>query len=744
MGIQDTYKSWRKREADSSPDKEEFSRNLRRAHDLILRRKYADALGRLDQHTENAHNPASKAKILGLIGDSLVKRGKRDEAIAAYERAEIVTSKHSRAWLRPVIARVKLQLLHGAFDDAFETARRGVARSLKEERNFRTLKRKLEKQIAERGEVVIMSRPHRSSVVATRFGHLFLRSGELEAANFFFEKVIQVNPRGGCRARLGLAEIALRSQDYQRAHYWAKDGIINGKFQAKTLSGWPILIAARRGEGKSGLPLPVLKWLRGHWDSGVGQRALQHTVEELRKNEDPLWHKLAWRWLQAEPENAVLQCHLYKLLLSDAKIRGADASDIRKIATSFWETDNLSLREQISAMRAIAKSQLGSGAIFDDAAFVSRIRNDFGVRGQDRARQALAAVYWEFDQESRAVEILTTVAESAPTGSKRWGQANWRLAQWKYQLGDAGASSEIFLSIAEQKTTPERIRNFALVDALRMAGVAGRDDLTLRAKPFLQAALAMINDPELLLDMSRQLGSAPDCHQLFEAYRAKGEQGITRAIEAATEPSLAATLLFKYARRQNDWGDFDGTIRVWETMDAQRRAWIWSPQEEYWEYLAYVMRAYTWRKLPAEAESIATEYVNDPATTADGVAILGNSYASLLIYQDRMQEGLTVFKRVVDEAPQHPYAAYAYYWFALRSAQENQPERASTYAMQIEKCLGDRSKLGWQLELRCQAQLIRRAAERGSLAKMGEPVTGFEDETVSRAERSILRDLAKL
>lgn len=64
--------------------------------------------------------------------------------------------------------------------------------------------------------------------------------------------------------------------------------------------------------------------------------------------------------------------------------------------------------------------------------------------------------------------------------------------------------------------------------------------------------------------------------------------------------------------------------------------------------------------------------------------------------------------------------------------------------MQIEKCFGDRSKLGWQLELRCQAQLIRRAVERGSLTKMGVPVIGFEDETVSRAERSILGDLAKL
>lgn len=744
MNQPDDFKSWRKREADTKPDKADFSRQLRKAHDLIQKRGFAQALGVLDRESKGQITPAKKSKILGLAGDSLAKRGKILAAIQAYKRAEIYAKDHPRAWLRPLIAQVKLQLIQGKFDEAFENARLGIARSLKEERTFKRLRKELEKQLAETGEVVIVSRPPRPSVVATRFGHLFLRAGELDAAHFFFEKVIQVNPRGGCRARLGLAEISLRSQEYKKAQFWAGDGIVNGKFQAKTLSGWPVLIAARRGLGEPGLPLPLLRWLRGHWTTPVGQRALQHCVEELRKSEDPLWRKLAQRWLKAEPESEIIKCHLRKLLLSDAKISSDNPSEILSASLALWETNKLSLREQISAVRAIASARLSMGDTVGENYFFSAIESTYGIRGRDRAKQAVAAVLYDFGQKERAIEILTTVAKAAPLGSKRWGQANWRLAQWKYEAGSPGDAGELLIAIAEQDKTPERIRNFALVDALRMAGVANRKDITLRAKPYLETALAMISDPELLMDMSRQLGSAPDCRKLYGAFREKGERGIKEAIRAANDPAQASTLLFKYARRQNDWGDFAGTTAVWESMDQQRRAWIWSAREPYWEYLAYVMRAYTWQNLPEKAEKIAVHSVNDPATTSDGLAILGNSYAALLIYQGKIQEGIDVFRRVASDAPQHAYAAYAYYWFALEAIYHRDFHEAKIHAVKISKCLDARSNLNWIRELRCQAQLLAHAAAEKSLSDFEIEIHGYKSTEVSKAAGSILRDIAKL
>lgn len=744
MDLEDDFKSWRKREADSNPDRAEFSRQLRRAHDLIQQQGYAKALGVLDRQSTEAISPAKKAKILGLVGDSLAKRGQAPAAIKAYQSAEAYVENHPRAWLRPVVAQVKLELTHGAFDDAFEAARLGIARSLKEERNYKKLRKELEKQLEETGEVVIVSRPPRSSVVATRFGHLFLEAGELNAAHFFFEKVIQVNPRGGCRARLGLAEISLRSQDYEKAHHWSKDGIVNGKFQAKTLSAWPILIAARRGLNEPGLPRPLLKWLRGHWDTPVGQRALQHCVEELRKSDDPLWRSLVHRWLKAGPENNIIKCHLQKLLLADAKLATEAPTEVLKASLALWNTENLSLRERISVMRTILISQLKIGEDVDDEYFASAIGRIYGIQGRDRAKQAIAAVLHSSGQKERAIEILLAVAQAAPVGSKRWGQANWRLAQWRYDSGDPGRAAERFLSIAEQKKTPERIRNFALVDALRMAGVASREDITLRAKPYLETALAMISDPELLLDMSRQLGSAPGCHQLYGAYREKGEKGIVEAIRSAHEPAQASTLLFKYARRQNDWGDFAGTTAFWESMDPQRRAWIWIAQESYWEYIAYVMRAYAWQDLLAKAEKIAVEYVNDPATTPNGLAILGNSYAALLIYQGKIEDGIAVFRRIANDAPQHAYAAYAYYWFALEFMSRGEFQEAEIQAASIQKCLDARSNLSWIRRLRCQSKLLSHASVTQSLGSFDIAIDGFESTEISKAGNSILRDLEKL
>lgn len=702
------FKKWRKRKPSPHGDREKTSTQLREARDLIQRRKYAEGLQLLDVQGSAASSPLMKAKILGLAGDACAKQGKLPEALEAYQKSEQNTASHPRAWLRPAIAQVRHLLRHGKVEDSFEVARKSVARSLKEERDFKKLVQSIARELEEKGQFIVIQRPPRSSVVSTRLGHLFLNEGELEAARFFFEKVVEINPKGGCRARLGMAEIFLRSRDHQKAQEWALDGIRNGKFQAKTLSGWKLLIAARRGLEMTGLPSAEAEWLKKNSLSPVGIRALQIVVVELRKAGDPLWQSLTQDWLAGTgaKDFPATAYNFRRMLLSSAQTAGANPQALLSIAWSMWNTGSLSLLEHISAARAVVSGLLASQQEVLPTPFVETAKKQFGKEGGDRMAQAISELLFQFGREKPAMVLLEAILASTPVGSKRWGRSTWRLAKYKASQGNIGEAAELYLSIAEQSKTPERIRNFSLVEALRAATVSGRQEIARRAKPFLKSALGLMEDPALLLDMSRQLGSAPDCRELAQAFRKKGEQAVRTAIASATTPSAAVTWLFQYARRQNDWGDFDGTIAVWESMDEARKLWLWTPKMEFWEYLAYVLRSYGWKKRLEDAEKMAAKYVDDPATPADGTAILGNSYAAILIHHGHIPRALEIFRQVVGESPRHPYAAYAYYWFALQAVQNGDFKKVEAFAASMRDCLDDRSRLSWICELLIKSHIL--------------------------------------
>jgi tetratricopeptide (TPR) repeat protein len=562
-----------------------------------------------------------------------------------------------------------------------------------------------------------------------------------------FEKVIEINPKGGCRARLGLAEISLRTRNFVQAEKWATDGLENGKFQAKTLSAWPILISARRNIGKVLLSNTEVARLKTNCKAPVGRRAMQLVVTELRKSNDPLWKTLATDWLQCDGEAispAIAYC-FRRMLASSAENEGRSPQEKLQHAMGMWKTGSLSLLEQISSARAVVSSLLALKSEVTETQFISRAKQDFGKEGGDRMSQAIAELLFRNGYQEKAIAILEGILATTPEGSKRWGRSTWRLAKFQNEMGDNAIAGDLFLRIAEQEKIPARIRNFSLTEALRSAAMAGADDIIQRAKPLLGAALGKIDDPRLLMDISRQLGRTADCAALAMAFRKKGETGAKEAIKTASTPDQAVFWLFHLARRQNDWGDFDGTIALWESMDANRRLWLWSPQTHYWEFLGYVLRAYGWKEKLPEAETLAREFVDDPATPAEGMAILGNSYANVLIYNDRTSEALEVYRRIVTVAPMHGFSSFGYYWLALDSMKRGQTSAASSLATQALACLDERSQLGWILDVRLRSLIIKELAagitESEILTKFA---TTFPEEKVKYQLAFIAEDLTRL
>lgn len=711
--IDKKHRSWRKRQSLEEADRNPTSKVYRRIRDLVQNRRYEQALELIDHSIQPEAKPLALSKLASLVGDVYSQQGKIRDAIESYSASSSHCQDHPRQWFRPSLSEVKLLLRQGESQEAFELARRSVARALREERLFKKLVRTLERQLETTGEFHVVQRPYRPSVVSTRLGHLFLMEGELDAAEFLFEKVIQVNPNGGCRARLGMAEICRRRGNFQQARSWAIDGIVNGKYQGKTLSGWKILVRASHALEGYGLPEEQKTWLRANFGSPIGKRAVLEVVKELRHVDDPFWTHLTYEWLNSAYAHSApaMECELRKILLAESRIVKSGDEQILDNARRLWNVADLSLRERISAMRCIVDCSLKISTDVKPLRLVVQIGRQFGKEGRDRAAHAVAELYFENGKREEAIRLLTTIIHSVPVGSKRWGRSTWRLAKYLKREERYEESAKRFLSIARTRKTPDRIRAFALVEAMRLSVRVPESDIIPLAKPYLSTALTLIDDPFLLMDISRQLGSAPDSHELFAQYKKKGETSVLALIQAEEDPTKVSNYLFQYCRRQYDWGDLDAVTAYWENMGEARRLWLWTAHQPFWEYVALVMRAYAWTGHFDEAEAIARQYLDDPATTDDGYANIGIPFASLLIENGNLQVGFDLFQSISKRAPTHQMSGYAYYWFSLRALSVQDWPACLKYCIKIRSCLNNRSKIGWIKHLRDSADILQHCAE---------------------------------
>ena len=116
----------------------------------------------------------------------------------------------SQAWFRPWLGEVRSLLKSGNVAGALDRAAALVAQAVSAEAAFAQLTAQAQAALNAGGPVTIPPRPPRASVVASRLGRIFFLEGELDAARQLFASAGQLNPNGGTRARLGLAEVALR------------------------------------------------------------------------------------------------------------------------------------------------------------------------------------------------------------------------------------------------------------------------------------------------------------------------------------------------------------------------------------------------------------------------------------------------------------------------------------------------------------------------------------------------------
>ncbi|MBU1694221.1 MAG: hypothetical protein KKC51_09695, partial [Verrucomicrobia bacterium] len=339
-----------------------MSSALREIGESIRGRDFATGLTQANQllstPTLNRHE---QARILGMVGDSEFRRGAFEEAAQIYQRAATLCLDHHDLWLRPLVGQVKSLLKAVRVDDALMMARHACDVARQKCAAFDAQVSAANRELIERGYVNVPSLPPRVSVVATRMGALFLNEGEPASAQEFFEKALEANPRGACRARQGLARIALAMDDPTRSLILAEGSIRIGNYAAKTIAAWPILIAARRKLGGWQISQNLLDGLEMTPPS-VRARTVLTIIRELRKSDMRQWREVALRWSSREgQEFPITEAEIRKMVLASAKVMPGDATGKRELAEQLLQTPGLSRNEWLAAAKEVVRAGLWEG-----------------------------------------------------------------------------------------------------------------------------------------------------------------------------------------------------------------------------------------------------------------------------------------------------------------------------------------------------------------------------------------------
>lgn len=695
----------RKRPRRSPGDKTALSATLRQIGGHIQKRDFAAGLSKANQAlTAPGMSEHKRSRVLALVADSEFKRGRFMEAAQIQLQAASKSVDHASLWLRPHIGHVQALLKAPQVEQAVVMARHAVALAEAKRADFEGQVRKANLKAQNRISVVVPELPPRVSVVATRMGNLFMQEGEPEAAAEFFEKAIASSKGGANRARQGLAKIALAKGEFGNAIKTSADAIRRGGYKAKTLSAWTTLIAARRQLCGWKISERLIKGLDAA-PAGLRARTILTIVRELRKNDMRQWREVADRWsVRDGSQFPIIETEIRKMVLSSAKAEPGNATNKREKAEKLLEMPGLSAKEWLTGAKELVRARLWEGGAIDIDQQVATAGAAYGQDFAPQVRHSLALSCMMAKRHDLARPLLQiNILQLAPDHSQ-WGKSVWALARMESLLGDHAAAAGFYRRFFEESSIAIRFRLQAQLLWCQELIAAGQPGPLLEARALMAATLGNVQDPDLLMNFARQLQFAPA--ELREWGRQLFEQGKTIALQrfdAAALPSEAISILFKLARRQvRDFSRHAEVVAFWEGLSQEKRDWLWSEKSDFWDYLGQVFEAYAWAGDLPKAEAFAWDFLDDPATPAEGQPPLGIPLARRLMQTDRAAESLELFEQMARVAPTHPLCAAAWYWMALAAHQRGETSKVNEYATHIRAAQG--AQVGmldqWNLDAR--------------------------------------------
>ena len=698
-------KKLRKRPSRVNGDKKHVSRKLREIGELVCQGKHAAGLSKVNAALGNANlSKRDRTRVLAMVADSEFKRGRYAEAAQIQLQVASAAIDDPTLWLRAYIGEVRALLKTADVDQAIMMATHAVDIAKTKMADFDETVRTANRTVLTEGTVDVPPVPVRVSVVATRMGYLFLQEGEPEAAEELFTKAIESSKGRANRARQGLAKIALAKGEYRKAIKGASEAIRFGQYQAKTIDAWKTLISARRQLGGWKISERLIKGL-DTVPSSLRARTVLTIVRELRKSDMRQWEDVANNWSQKEGRQfPIIETEIRKMVLASAKAEPGNAAKKREKAEQLLQMPSLSAKEWLNGAKEFVRASLWEGNTVNFGQLIASTVTAYGEEFAPRARHSLALSCMMAKRHDLARPLLQENNQQDPYGNPMWAKSVWALARMESLLGDHALSAVLYRQFADEGSISNKFRLQAQLNWCQELIAAGQPGPLLEARAFMEATLANVNDPDVLMNFARQLQDGPkELRDWGQQLFVRGKNAATQQFNEAVSPSLAIGILYKLTRRQvRDFGRYEEVVTLWEGLSQEKRDWLWSDKSNFWEYLGQVFEAYAWSGDLQEAEALARDFLDDPASPSEGLPLLGIPLARRLMLVGRAEESMELFERMARVAPTNSLCAEAWYWMALVAYKRGETNKVDEYASRIRAAQGTQVGMleAWNLDSR--------------------------------------------
>ena len=681
----------------------------------------------------------SRPSIL-LVADSEYRRGAYHQAADIYLRVAKASVRHPRLWLRPLLGYVQASLKSGHVEHAVTMAWHALSVAEQKHAAFEQQVSNANAALRARGVVSVPMLPPRKSVVATRLGYLFYHEGEPEQAQAFFEKAIDFNPRGATRARQGLAHVCLSQGDSAKALRMARESILHGRFRAKTISSWPIFIAATRQRGG---------WSIGNWwQNGLRQappsvraRAILVMVRRLRERDMRQWRVIADQWLKEEGDAFPIEAaDIRKMILASYRSQPTAHAQLAEHAQALLATPHLSPVEWLAGAKQLVRGNLLADGDIDLDALIQQGVAAYGKHFEARICHGLALACELAKQPDLARALFERNIDNTSVSSTRWGRSLWAYARMEWFLEEHAKAAELYRRYWESTEQPLRFRMQAQLRWVRSMLASGHPETLEEARPLISETLSQISDIDTRMDMARLIKvTTPNLSDWADEIFDQASRDAREQLASLNTPAALLDALFKLTRRQvYDFHRFEEALQQYEALGPAEQDRLWSENSRFWEYMGLLLKAHCVARGRTAADRFANGWLEDPATPPQGLVHVGVPYGRWLADSGRVPEALALFRRITAVHPSHSLTAHAWYWMALEAHTKGNIQDRNRFAANLRNAQGvDIGLLDeWRLDARALLLLedldVSRATAHPRL---------YRDSIIAEQKATIIRDM---
>ena len=692
-------------------DNDPVSEDLRQASNLIGKQEFEKALSVLNRlAAQNPSDPQRLSQIASLAADSQYGLARYQEAIELYKLASshLANEKRIQYWIRPALGEVRALLKSIEVDAAYARAQEIWQRTSETQKELEEELATTTEELEEQGSMQIEARPVRPSVVLTRLGTVFMDEGYVDTAREFFQQAVLLSPRGATRARQGMAKVCQANSENAEAEKYAREALLMGKFQAKTVCCWEQHISARAKQGKDLLDQELFTSLQLNQSGAVLARSILVIVKLLRSYGDPRWKQIAIEWItRDEVIDEIIEIELAKILLSDEKLIGHDPRLIALAAHRIFRSDKVSPKEMVATAKDVTHMLLLDSDEPNVRGLAEKAKRRFGAELKGEVLHAIALGAMMAKRHDLARELLLDRLNVLPRGSKQWAMDISALARMEEVLENYTEAANHYLDFADTEGIQSDFRVQALLKWLKYIDTGSNsvdiEEVSAKLIPIIEGDLDLV----VLLNIGRHLSDTPSlkklCDQVIAAAATKAQQLFT----AATSPEDAIYVLVRHTRKQNsDFRTYEAVTSFWESLPAEKREWLWSEKSEYWEYYSLLFEAYIKQGKEGIAISLAKSVIESPSTPANGLIWLGTVYSNWQMEKGNYNEAFRHYDWLIKELPTHTMAAWPYYWKAVKALASNDLVNAKCNAAALRRCFAGKPALSWQWELDSRALFI--------------------------------------